>query len=168
VNATITDILRLFRESLPGSSAIRLNQDLDTSIPAITSNRDRLKQALINLLKNAMEAMPDGGTIRVSARMLRAPSRPVGNKERAGHIKISICDDGPGIDEAIKNDLFKVNVTSKTGHDGLGLSIVHEAVTQLKGSLLCESFPGRGTCFHIELPAGDNGSEIANVLESAT
>ena len=168
VNATITDILGLLRESLPGDTAIVLNQDLDAHIPAIASDRNRLKQALINLLKNAIEAMPDGGTIQVISRMLEAPSRPVGNAEKAGHIKISVCDDGPGIDQAVKNDLFKVNVTSKTGHDGLGLSIVHEAVTHLKGSLLCESTPGRGTCFHIELPTGDNESENKTGLDSAT
>ncbi len=159
VNATITDILGLFRESLPGNSGIRLSQDLDADIPTIASDRDRLKQALINLLKNAIEAMPDGGTIQVISRMLEGAFRPVGNTEKTGHIKISVCDDGPGLDEAIKNDLFKVNVTSKTGHHGLGLSIVHEAVTYLKGSLQCESAPGGGTCFHIELPTRDNESE---------
>ncbi len=168
VNATITDILGLFRESLPGDTAIVLEQDLDAHIPAIASDRDRLKQALINLLKNAIEAMPDGGTVQVISRMLEAPSRPFGSTEKAGHIKISVCDDGPGIDEAIKNDLFKVNVTSKTGHDGLGLSIVHEAVTHLKGFLLCESTPGRGTCFHIELPTGDNETENRTALDSAS
>ncbi|MEE4113729.1 MAG: HDOD domain-containing protein [Desulfobacteraceae bacterium] len=168
VNATITGILGLLRGSLPGDSAIVLEQDLDTHVPAIALDRDRLKQALLNLLKNAIEALPDGGTIRVISRMLDAPSRPVGNAEEAGHIKISICDDGPGIDESIKNDLFRVNVTSKTGHDGLGLSIVHEAVTHLKGTLLLESTPGRGTCFHIELPTGDNASENGTALDSVT
>jgi signal transduction histidine kinase len=168
VNATITDILGLFRESLPKDSAIRLNQDLDTQIPGITSDRDRLKQALINLLKNAIEAMPDGGTIQVISRMLKVPSRSDGITEKAGHIRISVCDNGPGIDEAVKNDLFKVKVTSKTGHDGLGLSIVHEAVTQLNGSLLCESTLGRGTCFHIELPVGDKEPENRTDLDSAT
>lgn len=168
VNATIADILGLLRKSLPGDANIVLKQNLDAHIPAIASDRNRLKQALINLLKNAIEAMPDGGTIQVISRMLEAPSRPVGNAEKESCIKISVCDDGPGIDEAIKNDLFKVNVTSKTGHDGLGLSVVHEAVTHLNGSLLCESTPGRGTCFHIELPTGDNESENRTALDLVT
>ncbi|WP_372680385.1 HDOD domain-containing protein [Desulfosarcina sp.] len=168
VNATIADLLGLFRESLPGNANIVLKQNLDAHIPAIASDRNRLKQALINLLKNAIESMPDGGTIQVISRMLEAPSRPVGNTETARHIKISVCDDGPGIDESIKNDLFKVNVTSKTGHEGLGLSIVQEAVAHLKGNLLCESTPGRGTCFHIELPTGDNESDNRTALDSAT
>ena len=169
VNATITDILGLFRESLPGNTSIRLNHDLDARIPAIASDRNRLKQALINLLKNAMEAMPDGGTIHVSTQTLKNSPRHVGDKEAPGYIKISVCDDGPGIDEGIKDDLFKPNVTSKTGHDGLGLSIVQEAVAHLKGSLLCESAPpAGGTCFHLELPAGDNGIGKKTALDSAT
>lgn len=167
VNATITDILGLFRKSLPGGTAIRLDQDLDTHLPVIVSDRNRLKQALINLLKNAMEAMPDGGTIHVSTSMLSVPPRQIGSKDEAGYIKISVCDNGPGIDEGIKSKLFKPNVTSKTGHDGLGLPIVHEAVTRLNGSLLCESITGRGTCFHIELPTGENGSENGTELEPA-
>ena len=156
VNATITDILGLFRESLPEGTAIRLDQDLDTHLPVIVSDRNRLKQALINLLKNAMEAMPGGGTIHVSTRMLSIPPRQIGSKDEAGHIKISVCDNGPGIDEGIKNKLFKPNVTSKIGHDGLGLSIVNEAVADINGVLMCESITGRGTCFHIELPTGEN------------
>lgn len=166
VNATVMDILDLFRESLPDRTSIRLNQDLDTHIPAITSDRDCLKQALINLLKNAMEAMLEGGTISVSTRMLKNLLQQNGNKDKAGHIQISVCDSGPGIDESIKNDLFKPHVTSKTGHDGLGLTIVHEAVMHLKGALFCESTSGRGTCFHIELPAGNNGSKNTNATDS--
>ena len=168
VNAVIADILGLFRKSLPGGTAIRLDQDLDTRLPVIVSDRNRLKQALINLLKNAMEAMPGGGTIRVSTSMLSVAPRQIGSKDETGHIKISVCDNGPGIDEGIKNKLFKPNVTSKTGHEGLGLSIVHEAVTHLKGFLLCESITGRGTCFHIELPTGENVSENRTESEPAT
>ncbi len=168
VNATLADIMGLFRESLSGERTIRLNQDLDTRIPAIDSDRDLLKQALMNLLKNAAEAMADGGAITVSTRMLTAPPRHAGHSDTMGHIKISVCDDGPGIDEQIKRKLFTPYVTSKTGHDGLGLSIAHEAVSQLKGSLLCESDPGRGTCFFIELPVGRNRSENATALDSTT
>jgi putative nucleotidyltransferase with HDIG domain len=168
VNATIIDILGLFRKSMAEGAAIRLHQDLDAHIPVIACDRNRLKQALINLLKNAMEAMPGKGTILVSTRMLRSPSRLAGSKDEAGQIKISICDDGPGIDEGLKNDLIMPNVTSKTGHQGLGLSIVHETVTHLKGSLLFDSIPGKGTCFHIELPVGDNRSKSGAGLDPVT
>lgn len=168
VHATIADILSLFRESLSGKTNISLNQDFDACIPVIPTDRDLLKQTLMNLLKNAAEAMPDGGTITVNTRLLTAPPRHAGSSDKASHIKISICDDGPGIDEKIKEKIFTPYATSKTDHDGLGLSIAHEAVLHLKGSLLCESAPGRGTCFYIELPVSDNGSENAAVLNPAT
>ncbi|MBC2711265.1 MAG: HDOD domain-containing protein [Desulfosarcina sp.] len=168
VNAMIADILGLFRRSLSGKKTITLNQDLDARIPAIATDRDLLKQALMNLLKNAAEAMPDGGTITVSTRMSTDTPRYAGHSDGMGHIKISICDDGPGIDEQIKEKLFTPYVTSKTGHDGLGLPIAHEAVLRLKGSLLCESAAGGGTCFFIELPVGDDGPENPTALDSAT
>jgi K+-sensing histidine kinase KdpD len=100
------------------------------------------------LLKNAMEAIPGGGTIQVNTRMLsNAPQHP-GDKNEAGRIKISVCDNGPGIEEDIKNDLFKMNVTSKTGHDGLGLPIVLEAVTHPSMAHCCATVPpGRGPVF---------------------
>ncbi len=155
VNATITDMLKLLRESISETTDIRLVQDLDENLPAILSDRDRLKQALINLLKNAAEAMPEGGTIRVSTRLLTTTEQPAAGDPSGRRIKISVCDDGPGIDERIKNDLFKPHVTSKTDHNGLGLAIVEETVNRLDGALLCESTPGEGTCFHIELPTGN-------------
>jgi signal transduction histidine kinase len=158
VNAVILDIVELFRDGLPPTPAIALDPDLDDSLPKIASDRNRLKQVLMNLLKNAMEAMPDGGTIQVRTRAVDRDGRPLGDSDSVRRIKISVCDDGPGVDEGIKNDLFNPHVTSKTGHDGLGLTIVHETVSHLKGSLQLESTPGLGTCFHIELPTGSNAS----------
>jgi signal transduction histidine kinase len=154
INATIKDMVRLITESISNTTDIRLIQDLDENLPAITSDRNRLKQALMNLLKNATEAIPHGGTIRVSTRLLKAAVRATDGDPTGSRIKISVCDDGPGIDERIKNDLFKPHVTSKTDHNGLGLSIVEETVNHLDGTLVCESTPGEGTCFHIELPTG--------------
>ena len=156
VNATIKDILILFGDDLSGETAIRIDEDLDPRIPAIRTDRDRLKQTLMNLLKNAAEAMPDGGRVTVRTRILHGLPRNTNGQAEAGYIKISVCDDGPGIDEGLQKDLFKPHVTSKAGHAGLGLSIVYEAMRHLNGTLLCESAPGRVTCFHIELPASDN------------
>lgn len=154
LNAVINDLVDLFRDGLPSTAAIRWEADLEEHAPMIATDRDRLKQVLMNLLKNAMEAMPQGGTVQVRTRLFdrsgRSPARP----DQAHLVRISVCDDGPGVDEDIKNDLFNPHVTTKTGHDGLGLAIVHETVMHFKGSLRCESVPGRGTCFHIDLPTG--------------
>jgi len=157
VNAEIKDILNMLREGLAGETALRFYQDLDPQLLKIDTDRDRLKQALINLLKNAMEAMPDGGTITVKTRRLHGRPRQLsGHPLKKSWLKISICDDGPGIDEKIQNKLFQPHVTSKKGHNGLGLAIVEEAMADLKGFLLCESVPGRGACFHMEIPEAGN------------
>lgn len=157
VNAEIKDMLKLLRDDLAGETALRFDHDLDPRLPQIDTNRDRLKQALINLLKNAMEAMPDGGTITVKTRRLHGRPRQSSERSSAKRwFKITVCDDGPGIDESIEPALFDPHVTSKQGHNGLGLAIVQEAMADLKGFLLCESAPGRGACFHMEIPEAAN------------
>ncbi|WP_319523385.1 HDOD domain-containing protein [uncultured Desulfosarcina sp.] len=158
VNAEIKDILSMLRDSLAGKTILRFDQDLDPHLPQIDTDRDRLKQALINLLKNAMEAMPDGGTITVKTRKLHGRPRHPDRSPEKSWLKISICDDGPGINEEIQNTLFDPHVTSKNGHDGLGLAIVQEAMSDLNGFLLCESVPGRGACFHMEIPESGDGT----------
>jgi signal transduction histidine kinase len=157
VNAEIKDMLNMLRDGLTGETDLRFYQDLDPRLLKIDTDRDRLKQALINLLKNAMEAMPDGGTITVKTRRLHGrPRRSSGYPTKNSWLKISVCDDGPGIDEKIQNTLFQPHVTSKKGHNGFGLAIVQEAMADLKGFLLCESVTGRGACFHMEIPESDN------------
>ena len=91
VNATIADILGLFREGLPANTSIHLTQDLDARLPAIPSNRDRLKQALINLLKNAMEAVSDGGSIWVRTRLLNTVLATEDSPAYENTIRISVC-----------------------------------------------------------------------------
>ena len=153
VNATIKDILNLFKDGLPKDAAIHFEQDLDPSIPEVEIDRNLLKQAVVNLLKNATEAIPGGGTITVRTSMLLSMPSHKDHRSELEYIKISVCDNGPGIDEGLRNSLFKPHATSKAGHEGLGLAIVKEAMTHLNGNLQCESGPGRGTCFHLEIPA---------------
>ena len=158
VNATIKDIVSLFQEGLPEGADLSIDQDLDPSIPVVEADPNLLKQALVNLLKNATEAMPAGGTITVKTRMLLGMARHADGQLETQAVKISVCDDGPGIDVELRNRLFTPHVTTKAGHDGLGLAVVKETVTHLNGTLQCESGPGRGACFHIEIPAVKNES----------
>jgi putative nucleotidyltransferase with HDIG domain len=164
VNALIGDLLALLRSSFSATRTIRLKQELDKRIPSIATDRNLLKQVLWNLLKNAAEAMPEEGSITINSRLISALPEHAGDDGRTGKIRISVCDDGPGIDDAIKARLFMPNVTSKSGHDGLGLAIAHEAAMQLRGSLRCESAAGRGTCFFLDLPTGEDGNGLENAL----
>jgi signal transduction histidine kinase len=107
-----------------------------------------LKQVLLNLMKNAAEAMAtQGGELMVATTGV--------TKDNGQHsVQISVSDNGPGIPEAILARLFRpVTSTKGDGHAGLGLSIVHELVTGMGGSISAKSNADTGTCFEILLPA---------------
>ena len=82
-----------------------------------------------------------------------AESFPDSDYEYPGYVEITISDDGPGIPAEIKTRLFEPYASTKRGnHSGLGLSIVHNIILTLKGTISCESEPGDGTTFRIGLP----------------
>lgn len=146
VNGVIQDLYQIFLESLFVQHQIAVQTRLDPSLPNVVADRDKLKQVLINLMKNAAEAMPEGGLLLISTR---------GKIMRDGneYIEISLVDNGPGIPGHIMADLFKpVSSTKGKGHAGLGLSIVKNLVDELKGRIFCQSNEISGTAFQILLP----------------
>ena len=111
-------------------------------------DRNRLKQVLLNLIKNAAEAMA------LQGRELTVATSDVTKENGMHNVKISVSDNGPGIPEAVLARLFRpVTSTKGEGHAGLGLSIVHELITGMGGSITAESNADSGTCFNILLPA---------------
>ncbi len=140
VNALLTDLGRISREPLWESSRIRLKLALDPAVPPLESEKDRLKQVFLNLLKNAAEAMPAGGELFLQTRLLPGPPR---------RIEVSVRDQGRGIPGEVRARLFEPFVSTK-GQEGLGLSIVHGIVQGLGGTLDYETGPG-GTTFRVEL-----------------
>lgn len=146
VNGVIQDLYKIFLEALFAQHQISVQTQLDPSLPNIVADRDKLKQVLINLMKNAAEAMQAGGLLLISTR---------GKIMRDGneYIEISLVDNGPGIPVHIMADLFKpVASTKGRGHAGLGLSIVKNLVDELKGRIFCQSNEISGTAFQILLP----------------
>lgn len=155
VNALLLDIIKLTGGSLEDGTGIKIRLDNDPSIPDIITERDNLKQVFINLVKNAVEAMPGGGNIVIKTSFLSDQKRDdvSGGSGVSGEgVRISITDDGPGIPEDIRTTLFNEFVTSKEGHEGLGLSIVKGIIKRLSGSITCESPGEKGTRFIIDLP----------------
>ena len=156
VNAVISDILKITRESLLNHFSVQLHFDPDTTLPTVMADKNSLKQVFINLMKNAFEAMPDGGNLHIRTR--HVSSQLAGGHsdcdfEYPGYVEITISDDGPGIPAEIKTRLFEPYASTKRGnHSGLGLSIVHTIIQTLKGTISCESDPGDGTTFRICLP----------------
>jgi len=122
-----------------------------------------LKQVFINLVKNAAEAMDKGGKITVTTRFLSESAKIMIDEKRRipGSIEIIVSDNGPGIDQRIKETLFEPYTTTKIGSEnaGLGLSIVHSIVRELNGKIICKTKPGKGTSFIITLPVSSSKKE---------
>jgi len=102
---------------------------------------DLLRQALLNLAVNALDAMPQGGSLSFDVE-LRAPD-----------VRLTVADTGVGIPEAQRDKIFQLYFTTKQNGSGLGLAMVYRAVQFHGGSIEVESEPGRGTRFRITLPA---------------
>ena len=129
INQLISQLISIFEDSLFLKTGIKAELNLDESIPAIASNANSIKQILTNLLKNAVEAMPEGGEIQVITRDLV-------NYNGNQFIELRIMDNGPGIPEAIMKNLFNpVQSTKSTEHSGLGLSIIKNLVNDLGGTI---------------------------------
>ncbi len=152
INGLVNDLVKLTAESLMKGKKVAVHADLDPALPMLMSDGDSLKQILINLLKNASEAMTDGGNLYFKTRHRSTPHE---RSELRGFVELTVSDDGPGISDKIKRRIFEPFVSSKGGgHSGLGLSIVLNLVNGLDGSIVCQSEEGKGTRFKIELPIG--------------
>jgi PAS domain S-box-containing protein len=118
--------------------SIRVEQFFPRGLPLVHVDRDKLKQALWNLYKNAVEAMPQGGTLTLNA------------YGSAADVVLEIRDTGVGVPPGI--DIFEPFTTTKTSGSGLGLVVVRQIVAAHGGSLTFASEPGKGTTFRLTLP----------------
>lgn len=160
INELLSDLVKITRESLMRDAKVNVHLKLEPSLPTVSSGKNSLKQVFINLIKNAVEAMPQGGNLYIHTRRLgnKLQAQVKQDMEGAGawdSVEISIRDEGPGIPDAIRSRLFEPFVTSKSGeHAGLGLSVAYNIVNELKGAITCESGEKTGTTFKIVLPVG--------------
>jgi signal transduction histidine kinase len=157
VARVIDDVLRLFRTTgfVPPNVEIEVSTAVDAD--RIEGDPDILKQILVNLVKNAIEALADtGGRIEIA-------SRGHVNRERTLYLELVVSDTGPGLSREVLANLFSVVKSTKEGpHHGLGLSIVHSLVKKLNGHIACRS--GKtGTSFEILLPAHAGASAPADL-----
>jgi two-component system sensor histidine kinase HydH len=113
-------------------------------LPTIAGEESKLRQVMVNLLLNAFEATPAGGTVRVSARVADAGD--------TGRVALVIEDSGGGIPPAAREQIFEPFFTTKAQGSGLGLSIVHSVVAQHGGSISVGQSRFGGARFVVELP----------------
>jgi signal transduction histidine kinase/pSer/pThr/pTyr-binding forkhead associated (FHA) protein/ActR/RegA family two-component response regulator len=112
-----------------------------------------MNQVIHNLVLNAAEAMPEGGTIRIRAENLNVRSKEDAPLRPRGYVKISIKDDGVGISQENLARVFDPYFTTKGDSRGMGLAIAFAIVRRHDGSIMAESQAGMGSTFHIYLPA---------------
>jgi len=150
LNDILEEILTLYEDEL-AQQRIHVERDLSPSLPHLMIDTQKIKQGLINILKNAMEAMENGGALTI--RTYAVPEA----KEAA----IEIGDTGPGIsDKAIQN-IFNPYYTTKPRGTGLGLPITNRIVKAHKGRIELRNRQAGGTIFTIKLPLPENKNTLS-------
>jgi two-component system sensor histidine kinase BaeS len=141
----IEDVVRTMRAQTEAASQ-SLTEQVEPGLPLIEVEPDRIRQILVNLLTNAHEYTPEGASIGVAARAVRA------------EVEISVRDDGPGIPPDQLERIFDrftrgdAGLTQRVGGTGLGLAISKSLVELHGGSISAESTVGQGSTFHLRLP----------------
>jgi two-component system, NtrC family, nitrogen regulation sensor histidine kinase NtrY len=142
LNAVVRNVARLLQGQLQSTDhgSVTCTLEMAETLPAIAADPELLHRALSNLALNAMDAMPQGGTLTLR-------TRPAGDR-----ILIEIADTGSGLTAEECARLFTPYYTSKAHGTGLGLAIVQSIISDHGGRISVRSEPGRGTTFMIELP----------------
>ena len=142
INEIARDAVRLFQARLhaPGAAAIECKLNLAEAMSPIAADPELLHRALSNLLLNAMDAMPHGGTVSMRT------------WQQSDNACIEVSDTGVGLTPEECERLFTPYYTTKTSGTGLGLAIVQSLVSDHGGRISVRSQPGQGTAFEIELP----------------
>lgn len=128
---------------------IQIERDYDPSIPPLLADADQLIQAILNVVRNALEAMNEGGVINLRTRVHRQCT--IGQKSHKLVLHLDITDNGPGIPPEIREKIFYPMISGRAEGTGLGLSIAQSLINQHGGLIECSSRPGE-TIFTLLLP----------------
>jgi len=148
INAEIRRVVQSLQEEFERRN-VRVEMNLSRDIPVTRVDVVQIDQAVTNLIVNAMEAMPDGGTVGIST------------ARDGDYIEIAVSDTGCGVQAEHYDRLFSPFFTTKVTGTGLGLPVVAQVVENHHGSVRFDSDAGRGTTFRVRLPldlVGDAGS----------
>jgi signal transduction histidine kinase len=125
------------------AAGVRFVEDLDPELHSITADEELLRQAFLNILLNACQAMPKGGTVRVATAL-----------DQGEYVRVTIADEGIGIPAETLDKIFSLYYTTRPGGSGIGLSMVYRIVQLHDGSIDVSSQVGKGTTFLVRLPLG--------------
>ncbi len=149
LNQIVEHALNLYSQSL---SQIRIETDLHPDLPRISIDPEQIAQVLQNLIKNAVEAMPDGGTLCIS-------THPI----NAGGVAVEVRDTGMGMSPETQQEIFTPYYTTKETGTGLGMAIVQRIITDHGGKIAVTSAEGVGTTIRFEFP---NPDPVGGISES--
>lgn len=147
VSALLDDVLALADKQLQQHGVIVVRDEYADLKPVLVVG-DQIKQVFLNLVLNAVEAMPDGGQLRVCL------------EQSDGTITVAFTDTGAGIVPEVMHHLFEPFFSTKANGTGLGLAVSHEIVTGHGGSLEASSIPGEGSTFTVRLPAYEKRKNV--------
>jgi two-component system nitrogen regulation sensor histidine kinase GlnL len=145
---TVLEHVRLLVEAECGAD-LKVVRDYDPSLPNVLGDEEQLTQALLNVVRNSIQALDCRGRMRLVTRIARRVT--LGERIQRQAVRIDIEDDGPGVPPALRERLFYPMVTGRPDGTGLGLAIAHEIATRHGGAIEFESEPGR-TRFTFYLP----------------
>ncbi len=145
VDATVT-VLRLDPRV---ESRIEIVVDVADELPLVRLDADGIRQVLWNLLLNAVQALPQGGRVHVSAMPLR-------DRARDG-VCLEVCDDGPGIPPKLRERVFRLFETLRESGSGLGLALARNSIGHHGGWIRIADAPGGGACVRLWLPIAGPG-----------
>jgi signal transduction histidine kinase len=148
INDIIEDVYALIATHLRHNE-ISFEFHPDPDLPAIPTLTDQIRQVMLNLLMNAVEAMTTGGRLGVSTQCLK----------ESGEVLIKVSDTGPGIDPSILPNIFDAFVTDKASGTGLGLTITYDIIAKHRGNIQAENNPQSGATFSVWLPCGNKESQ---------
>ena len=150
LNRIITDLDRLLAPSVFRPANVKVKYNLASDLPPVRGDCNALIQVFLNLFKNAVEAMPRGGNLRV-----QTACRRVAEDQGQRQIIATVSDTGPGLASKIPKQLFKPGVSTKNlSNGGLGLAIVKDIIEQHRGTVFFQAQRGKGTTVVILLPTG--------------
>lgn len=151
LHRVLSDIVLLQRRVADGRQ-VTIQQYFDPSIPPILADEALLTQLFLNLIKNAIEAVAEGGVVKVTSRVLSDYSMTQKGERRSRMVAIDVADNGSGIAPEVLEHLFTPFFTTKSMGTGLGLAICQKIVTEHRGMIKVDSDPTRGTTFTVMLP----------------
>ena len=161
-NIDVAPLLRIAAGFAARGSGARCVIDTGDQPLPVYADKDQLTQIVQNLVINASQAMPDGGTITVHGALVDLAAGELPPLPGGRYVRCQVRDDGVGIPEANLPRIFDPYFTTKSKGHGLGLAVCHSIVVKHGGHIGVESRPGAGTCFTLHLPAIDPSAVAAS------